>query len=95
MENNFLYKNGFDAGKYISFEEQINNGKSDYYAALRLSSDGWHDSKNSYFPFIENFITTLLYCYKELDKRFAAMGAMGECVKLYVPMTCGISSNTR
>jgi Fic family protein len=70
-----LYKNGFDAGKYISFEEQINKGKGDYYEALRLSSDGWHDGKNSYFPFIENFITTLLFCYKELDKRFAVVNA--------------------
>ena len=26
-----LYKNGFDAGKYISFEEQIKNNKN-YYA---------------------------------------------------------------
>jgi Fic family protein len=70
-----LYKNGFDAGKYISFEEQINKGKGDYYEALRLGSDGWHDSQNSYFPFIENFITTLLFCYKELDKRFAVVNA--------------------
>jgi len=70
-----LYKNGFDAGKYISFEEQINNGKDNYYEALRLSSDKWHDRQNSYFPFIENFITTLLYCYKELDKRFAVVNA--------------------
>ncbi|MCL1828774.1 MAG: Fic family protein [Oscillospiraceae bacterium] len=70
-----LYKNGFDAGKYISFEEQINNGKADYYEALRLSSDKWHDRQNSYFPFTENFITTLLYCYKELDKRFLAVNA--------------------
>ncbi|MDR2615291.1 MAG: Fic family protein [Oscillospiraceae bacterium] len=70
-----LYKNGFDAGKYISFEEQINNGKQNYYEALRLSSDGWHIGQNSYFPFIENFITTLLFCYKELDKRFAVVHA--------------------
>jgi Fic family protein len=70
-----LYKNGFNAGKYISFEEQINKGKADYYEALRLSSENWHDSKNSYFPFIENFVTTLLYCYKELDKRFAVANA--------------------
>jgi Fic family protein len=70
-----LYKNGFDAGKYISFEEQINKGKGDYYEALRLSSENWHDGKNSYFPFIENFITTLLFCYKELDKRFAVVNA--------------------
>jgi Fic family protein len=70
-----LYKNDFDAGKYISFEEQINKGKWDYYEALRLSSDGWHENANSYFPFIENFVATLLYCYKELDKRFAVAHA--------------------
>ena len=33
-----LYKNGFDAGKYISFEEQINNNKAYYYDALEKSS---------------------------------------------------------
>lgn len=70
-----LYKNGFDAGKYISFEEQINKGKGNYYESLQLSSDGWHESANSYFPFIENFIATLLLCYKELDKRFAVVNA--------------------
>ena len=68
-----LYNNGFDAGKYISFEEQINNNKSMYYEALRVSSEGWHTNENSYFPFIENFLTTLLMCYKELDKRFAVV----------------------
>lgn len=70
-----LYKNGFDAGKYISFEEQINKGKGKYYEALRLSSKGWHENQNSYFPFIENFVTTLLFCYKELDKRFAVVNS--------------------
>ena len=70
-----LYKNDFDAGKYISFEEQINKGKLDYYEALRLSSESWHENTNSYFPFIENFIATLLYCYKEIDKRFAVAHA--------------------
>jgi Fic family protein len=70
-----LYKNGFDAGKYISFEEQINKSKAYYYEALRLSSDKWHEKQNSYFPFIENFITTLLYCYKELDKRILVVNA--------------------
>jgi len=70
-----LYKNDYNAGKYISFEEQINKGKWDYYDSLRLSSDGWHENTNRYFPFIENFVATLLYCYKELDKRFAAVHA--------------------
>ena len=68
-----LYKNGFDAGKYVSFEEQINNCKSYYYEALRQSSAGWDMNENSYFPFIENFLTSLYMCYKELDKRFAVV----------------------
>ena len=68
-----LYKNGYDAVKYISFEEQINNQKAWYYEALRQSSIGWETNENSYFPFIENFLSTLYMCYKELDKRFAVI----------------------
>ncbi len=68
-----LYKNGYDAGKYVSFEEQINNYKAYYYEALRQSSVGWNTGENSYFPFIQNFLSTLYMCYKELDKRFAVI----------------------
>lgn len=66
-----LYKNGFDAGKYVSFEEQINKYKNLYYEALRGSSINWHENRNDYLPFIENFLSMLYMCYKELDKRFA------------------------
>lgn len=68
-----LYKNGFDAGKYISFEEQINNYKAYYYDALHRSSIGWSENQNDYFPFIQNFLSTLYMCYKELDKRFSVV----------------------
>jgi Fic family protein len=68
-----LYKNGFDAGKYISFEEQINNYKAYYYDALQQSSTGWDINENDYFPFMQNFLSTLYMCYKELDKRFAVL----------------------
>ena len=68
-----LYKNGYDAGKYVSFEEQINNNKAWYYEALKQSSDGWETNENTYVPFIENFLSTLYMCYKELDKRFAVL----------------------
>ena len=69
-----LYKSGFDISKYISFEEQINKMKGNYYEALKRSSIGWHDNKNDYIPFIENFLYTLYLCYKELDKRFLTLG---------------------
>lgn len=68
-----LYKNGFDAGKYISFEEQINRNKDLYYDALQRSSDGWDINSNDYFPFMQDFLLTLFMCYKELDKRFSVV----------------------
>lgn len=70
-----LYKNGFDAGKYISFEEQINLHKDLYYEALRKSSINWDSNNNDYSFFIENFLLTLFQCYKELDKRFATVNS--------------------
>ena len=70
-----LYKNGFDVGKYVSFEEQINNSKGNYYEALRLSSINWLENEHTYIPFIENFLSTLYMCYKELDKRFSVVNS--------------------
>ena len=70
-----LYKNGYDAGKYVSFEEQINKYKGFYYDSLQKSSDGWEDNRNDYFPFMENFLSTLYMCYKELDSRFAVVNS--------------------
>ena len=70
-----LYKSGFDAGKYISFEEQINKEKGLYYEALRKSSVDWHENKNDYFYFVGNFLLTLFECYRELDKRFATVNS--------------------
>lgn len=65
-----LYKNGFDAGKYVSFEEQINNNKGYYYESLKQASILWDTNENTYIPFIQSFLSTLYLCYKELDKRF-------------------------
>ena len=70
-----LYRNGFDAGKYISFEEQINLRKGNYYDALMQSSNGWHENQSDYSAYIMEFLTTLYACYKELDKRFAVVGS--------------------
>lgn len=68
-----LYKSGYDVGKYVSFEEQINADKDYYYFALQSSSVGWHSNENSYFEFMKNFLSVLYHCYKELDTRFSAV----------------------
>ena len=65
-----LYKNGYDAGRYISFEDQISKYKNYYDEAIQLSSSGWKYNDNNYFVFIEEFLSDLYLCYKELDKRF-------------------------
>ncbi len=70
-----LYRNGFDAGKYVSFEGAVNARKAEYYEALRVSSAGWADNAPRYFPFLVDFLTTLYACYHELDRRFASVEA--------------------
>ena len=82
-----LYKNGYDAGKYVSFEEQINHYKAFYYEALRDASEGWHTNENNYMPFIENFLSTLYMCYKELDKRFAVVNGQKVTKKARIEAT--------
>ena len=70
-----LYRNGFDAGKYISLEQRINEDKLAYYTALRESSIGWETNENRPFPFMINFLMTLYSCYEELDRRFAVVNS--------------------
>ena len=53
------------------YEEQINKYKDLYYDALQRSSDKKKKNQNDYFPFMQNFLSMLYMCYKELDKRFA------------------------
>ncbi len=65
-----LYKEGYDIGKYISFENQINKYKGNYYDALERSQKQWHESKNTYYPFIEFTFQILYLCYKEINRRF-------------------------
>ena len=70
-----LYRNGFEAGKYVSFEGVLNARKLEYYEALKESSIGWAENQTRYFPFMVNFLTTLYSCYSELDRRFAFVNA--------------------
>ena len=70
-----LYRNGFDAGRCMSFEAVVNAHKAEYYEALKESSAGWNESQPRYFPFMLNFLSTLYECYNELDRRFGSVAA--------------------
>ena len=65
-----LYMSGYDIGRYISIEGQINKYKETYYDALEQSSAKWHENQNDYTPFMVNFMQILYKCYKELDESF-------------------------
>ena len=40
-----LYKHGYDIGRYISIEQQINRYREAYYEALEKSSLNWHSMR--------------------------------------------------
>ena len=65
-----LYLSGYDIVKYISYEGQIDKYKENYYEALKVSSDLWHENRNNYVPFIINFLQILYGCFKNLDNAF-------------------------
>ena len=73
-----LYKEGYNVGKYVSFENMIYRNKPDYYDSLTESSANWHEGTNDYIPFIRNFLGTLFLCYKELDRRFTTAAGSKE-----------------
>ena len=74
LTTSLLLRSGFDVGRYVSIEEMINQHKTGYYDALAASSDGWHDNKNDYIPFIIYLLQILYACYGELDRRFVDGG---------------------
>lgn len=78
-----LYKNGYDVGKYISIEKQIERTKDMYYEALEASDIGWHEGRNDPTPFIRYMLRVLLACCTELEERLGAMENRGRSGNAY------------
>jgi len=64
-----MYRHGLTVQRYISMESAINAHREGYYEALKDSSDGWHENRNDYVPFIRYFMEILNTCIIDLDKR--------------------------
>lgn len=62
-------KNGYNVGKYISIEKQIEKTKDRYYDTLEASDAGWHEEKNDPTPFIRYMLQVILACYTEFEER--------------------------
>lgn len=64
-----LYKNGYNVGKYVSIEKQIEKTKDFYYDSLERSDRGWHEGNNDPTPFICYMLQIILACYTEFEER--------------------------
>ena len=90
-----LYKCGYEVGKYISIEKQIETTKDVYYDVLQEIDHGWHEEENDPTPFIKYMLQMVLGCYMEFEKRVGVMEETGvksssyDVVKAYVDNKLG------
>ena len=90
-----LYKSGYEVGKYISLEKQIEKTKDVYYDVLQDIDVGWHEERNDPTPFIRYLLELLLACYVEFEERVGMMDESGvkssayDIVKAYVDSKLG------
>lgn len=90
-----LYQNGFEVGKYISIEKEIERTKDVYYSVLERADLGWYEETNNYTPFIRYMLQVILPCYVEFEERVGLMQRSGvknsvyDVVKTYVDSKLG------
>ena len=78
-----LYQNGYEVGKYISIEKQIEKTKDVYYDVLEGADYGWHEEQNDPTPFIKYMLKVILACYTEFEERVGIMNAGGTKSRSY------------
>lgn len=64
-----FYRAGFLVGKYVSIEMLIERTKEAYYMALQDCSAGWHESRNTYMPFVKYYLELLIKASNEFESR--------------------------
>ena len=64
-----LQSHGFQVARYISLERHVEERKEEYYQALKLCSQGWHEGKNEIIPWWNYFLGVLRSAYKEFESR--------------------------
>lgn len=90
-----LYKCGYEVGKYISIEKQIETTKDVYYDVLQEINHGWNEEENDPTPFIKYMLEMVLGCYMEFEERVGFMEETGvksssyDVVKAYVDNKLG------
>ena len=63
-----MYKAGYDVGRYVSVEREIERSRGSYYDALAASSEGWNENRNDYAPFVRYMLGVINAAYGVLDE---------------------------
>jgi len=65
-----LYRTGYDVGRYISLERQVEETREGYYDALFASSQRWHEAEHAIEPWWEYSLGVMLVgAYQEFEAR--------------------------
>jgi Fic family protein len=64
-----LYHHGYEVGRYVSLERVVEESKDNYYEALLLSSDRWHDGRHVLMPWLNYFLGVVRRAYREFEER--------------------------
>lgn len=72
-----LYKAGYEVGRYISIEKEIERTKDAYYDALAASSKGWDENANDPGAFVRYMLGVLLAAYRDFEDRVSLVSQAG------------------
>lgn len=92
------YRSGYDVGKYVSIEAEIERTKGTYYEALAASSIGWADSESDYAPFVTYMLGVMAACYADLDARVILLSSGGkgeDILRAYFANLAGAATKRR
>jgi len=73
-----LYQSGYQIGKYISIEKQIEKTKYIYYNVLQNADIAWHEEKNDPTPYIKYMLQVILACYTEFEDKVRIMSSQSK-----------------
>jgi Fic family protein len=64
-----LYHHGYEVGRYLSLERLVEESREEYYHVLHLSSQGWHQGRHDFVPWLNFFLGILRRAYSEFAAR--------------------------
>jgi Fic family protein len=81
LTNLLLGHHGYDAGRYVSLERQIERTQERYYAALHASTVGWHEGEHTVWPWIGYFTDVLETVYERFVRHAEEVRSRGSKVE--------------